>query len=124
MSKYDYFCDFFDYLVANCKEEVEIPETVQQVYDNLREQQETEKPMFTEAGLSILEYLQSAEKTSLKAKDIAEGMGISSRKVSGAIRKLCTDSFVEKAGKNPTIYSLSDKGKEFDIASYKETLNN
>lgn len=124
MSKYDRFCSFFDYLVANCNEEVEIPEEVQQVYDSLRGQQEEDKPMFTESGLSIFEYLQSAGGGSLKAKDIADGMGISSRKVSGAIRKLCTDGFVDKAGKNPTIYSLSDKGKEFDIVSYKETLNN
>lgn len=122
MNKYEQFINFFDYLVANCKEPVSIPEEVQQVYDSLKLQEVKEKPMFTETGLEILEYLQENNATSLKAKDIADGMGVSSRKVSGAIRKLCTDGFVDKAGQNPVIYSLSSKGKNFNITDYKESL--
>lgn len=124
MNKYEQFIDFFDYLVANCRESVAIPEEVQQVYDSLKLQEVKEKPLFTEAGLEILEYLQSNATASLKAKDIAEGMGISSRKVSGAIRKLCSDGYVDKAGQNPVIYSLSSKGKEYNITNYKESLIN
>lgn len=124
MSKYEQFIDFFDYLVQNCKEPVVIPDEVQQVYDSLKAQEVKEKPMFTETGLEILDYLQNSATASLKAKDIAEGMGVSSRKVSGAIRKLCTDGFVDKAGQNPVIYSLSSKGKDFDITSYKESSSN
>lgn len=86
--------------------------------------QVADKPLFTETGLQILEYLQSANVQSAKAKDIADGMGYASRKVSGAIRKLVTDGFVDKAGQNPVIYSLTDQGKSFDIGAYKETLNN
>ena len=82
------------------------------------------KPMFTESGLQILEYLQSVDSKGLKAKDIADGMGISSRKVSGAIRKLVSDNFVDKFGQNPVIYSLTEKGKNFDIENYKERINN
>lgn len=122
MNKYEQFTDFFDYLVANCKEPVTIPDEVQQVYNSLKSQEVKEKPMFTKAGLEILEYLQGSSNTSHKAKDIADGMGVSSRKVSGAIRKLCTDGFVDKAGQNPVIYSLSSKGKEFNIIEYKENL--
>ena len=123
MNKYEQFIDFFDYLVANCKEPVAIPDEVQQVYDNLMLQAVKEKPMFTQAGLEILEYLQGSSKTSHKAKDIADDMGVSSRKVSGAIRKLCTDGFVDKmSASSPVIYSLSTKGKEFNIIEYKENL--
>jgi predicted transcriptional regulator len=50
-----------------------------------------------------------------KAKDIAEGLFISSRAVSGAIRKLVTDGYVEKVGQDPTIYSITDKGKNIKI---------
>lgn len=121
MNKYQQFIDFFDFLVEYCSEPVEIPDEVQQVYDLLKAQEDKEKPLFTEAGLEILDYLQN-KLTPMKAKDIAEGLGVSSRKVSGAIRKLCNDGFVDKMGSSPVIYELSTKGKDFDIKQYKENL--
>lgn len=122
-NKYKSFIEYFDWLVQNCKEPVNLPDEVQDVYNLLCEQQNMKKPMFTESGLAILEYLQSCDATSWKAKDIADGMVISSRKISGAIRKLVTDGFVDKYGQNPVIYSLTEKGKNFDINSYKNNLN-
>lgn len=122
-NKYKSFIEYFDWLVQNCKEPVNLPDEVQDVYNLLCEQQNMEKPMFTESGLAILEYLQSCDATSWKAKDIADGMVIPSRKISGAIRKLVTDGFVDKYGKNPVIYSLTEKGKNFDINGYKNNLN-
>lgn len=124
MNKYKQFLDYFDWLVENCKQSVVMPDEVQDVYNMLQEQQAMEKPMFTESGLSILEYLQTCDAKSLKARDIADGMVISSRQVSGAIRKLVTDGFVDKMGSSPVIYSLTTKGKDFDIKSYKENLRN
>jgi len=124
MNKYKQFLDYFDWLVENCKQSVVMPDEVQDVYNMLQEQQAMEKPMFTESGLSILEYLQTCDAKSLKARDIADGMVISSRQVSGAIRKLVTDGFVDKYGQNPVIYSLTEKGRNFDINEYKENLNN
>jgi predicted transcriptional regulator len=50
-----------------------------------------------------------------KARDIAEGLFISSRAVSGAMRKLVTDGFVEKVGQDPVIYSITDNGKNINI---------
>lgn len=124
MNKYKQFLDYFDWLVENCKQSVVMPDEVQDVYNMLQEQQAMEKPMFTESGLSILEYLQTCDAKSLKARDIADGMVISSRQVSGAIRKLVTDGFVDKYGQNPVIYSLTEKGRNFDINEYKENLRN
>lgn len=126
MSKCKKFLDFFDYLVANCKEPVILPDEVKEYYNILRSQEDkyVDKPLLTETGLQILEYLQGSDSKSLKAKDIADGMGISSRKVSGSIRKLVTDEFVEKFGSNPVIYTLTNKGKNFDIENYKGELSN
>ena len=88
----------------------------------LRNQQESmaDKPLFTETGLQILEYLQSCDAKNLKAKDIAEGMESSSRKVGGAMRKLVSDGFVDKFGSNPVVYTLTEKGRNFDIQLYKK----
>ena len=47
--------------------------------------------------------------------EIAEGLFISSRAVSGAMRKLVTDGFVEKVGQDPVMYALTEKGRNIEI---------
>lgn len=75
-----------------------------------------EKPVLTENGKIILQFLQSHQETRLwKSKDLAEQIGLSSRGTSGAMRKLVNDGFCEKLGQDPVIYSLSEKGKNYII---------
>ena len=75
-----------------------------------------EKPLFTDNGKLILKFLQANQETPMwKARDIAEGLFISSRAVSGAMRKLVTDGFVEKVGQDPVIYSITENGKNITI---------
>lgn len=81
-------------------------------FEDFKQVAEEKKVLFTENGRAILAYLQTAEKEMHKAKDIADAMEISSKTVSGAMRKLVTDGYVDKTGKNPVIYSITSKGKE------------
>ena len=74
-----------------------------------------EKPALTDNGKMVLKYLQNAEPGLYKAKDIADGLFVASRNVSGAMRKLVSDGFVEKMGESPVLYSITEKGKEFII---------
>ena len=75
-----------------------------------------EKPLFTDNGKLILKFLQEHQETDMwKARDIAEGLFINSRAVSGAMRKLVTDGYVEKIGQDPVVYSLTDNGKNINI---------
>lgn len=91
-------------------------EDVCMYWDALKGKAETEKPMFTDNGKLILQYMKDNQETlMLKARDIAEGLFISSRAVSGSIRKLVTDGFVEKVGQDPVIYALTEKGKITEI---------
>lgn len=77
---------------------------------------DVDKPTFTENGKLIIQFLKDNQGVEMwKAKDIAEGLLISSRAVSGAIRKLVTDGFVEKVGQDPVVYSITTKGKEVEI---------
>ena len=50
-----------------------------------------------------------------KARDIAEALFIAPKSVSGAMRKLVTDGYVEKVGKDPIMYSITEKGKNVDF---------
>lgn len=82
-------------------------------FNDLQEVKE-EKELITEKGKAILKTMRELDKN-VKAKDIADAMGLSSRTVSGSLRKLSTDGFVEKIGKDPIIYALTDLGKEIEI---------
>ena len=90
-------------------------ENIKAYLDILKEVKD-EKPALTENGKLILKYLQDHQDIRLwKAKDIAEQMGISSRGASGTMRKLVNDGFCEKIGQDPVIYSLTEKGKNYEI---------
>ena len=85
-------------------------------WEALVSQPEVEKLMFTDNGKLILKYMQDNQSVEhWKARDIGEGLFISSRTVSGAIRKLVSDGFVEKIGQDPVVYSLTEKGKAITI---------
>ena len=92
-------------------------EDLKAYWDAFKGREEIEKPMFTDNGKLILKYMQEhvTDMPMGKAKDIGEGLFISSRAVSGAIRKLVTDGFVEKIGQDPVVYALTEKGKEIEI---------
>ena len=78
----------------------------------------TTKPAFTDNGKLILQYIRDNKDSFnniFKAKDIGEGLGISSRTASGAMRKLVTDGYIEKVGTSPVVYSLTDAGENVDI---------
>lgn len=75
-----------------------------------------DKPMFTDNGKIILQYMKDHQDIPMwKARDIAEGLFIGSRAVSGAMRKLVTDGYVEKVGQDPVVYSLTESGKNIEI---------
>ena len=77
------------------------------------------KPKFTENGKLVLKYMQDTKdqyNNLFKAKEIGEGLSISSRTASGAMRKLVTDGYVEKIGSDPVVYSITEKGISADLA--------
>lgn len=120
------FFEYFDYLIKNCKEPIEMPKEVARYLEVLKASSSAiEKPIITENGIMILEYLQgeaskSEEKKGYKAKDIAEALFVSSRTVSGSIRKLVTDGFVERIGADPAVYVITEKGISFDIEGVRK----
>lgn len=70
----------------------------------------------TENGLKILQYMQQNQEkynNIFSAKNIGEGLFMSSRSISGSMRKLVTDEYVQKIGNNPVCYSLTEQGKNY-----------
>jgi DNA-binding MarR family transcriptional regulator len=116
MSKKEEFIGYIENLMK-LQPEVPMPEGAKIYWEAFRCEEETEKPLFTCNGKLILEFLKEhvEDMPSLKAKDIGEHLLISSRAVTGAIRKLVTDGYVEKVGKDPVFYSLTEKGKNLNL---------
>lgn len=106
--------EFIKYVEENLNVN-EMPENIALYWEMFKGKTE-EKPMFTDNGKLILQYLRDNQDTPMwKARDIAEGLFISSRTVSGAMRKLVSDGFVEKIGENPAIYEITENGKTVEI---------
>lgn len=118
MSKKEKFIDYVEQNLFSKVDYDELDSDVKTYWEALKMVQDTEKPKFTDNGKLILEYLQSlpdGEQHPLKSKDIAEAIFISSRSVGGAMRKLVSDGYVEKIGANPTLYMITDSGKNVNI---------
>ena len=123
MTKCEIFLNYFDNLLGKANEQFDdLPQEVKDFYAALEasKDNESDKPTFTPIGLQILEFMQQSTAKSFKAKDIAEGLAEVSRKVSGAMRKLLNDGYVEKYGESPVNYIITTKGKEIDLTQYKE----
>ena len=117
MSKKDSFIKMVQDLIEQST--AELSEEGLVYFEALKESKAGEKPAFTDNGKLIMLHMKdkTEEVNNLfKAKDIAEGIFVSSRSVSGAIRKLVTDGYVEKVGQDPIIYSLTTLGKEVEIS--------
>jgi DNA-binding MarR family transcriptional regulator len=110
------FIEFLNALIAAAPEVAneKMTDNVKAYIDALTDKK-AEKPALTDNGKLVLKYMQSLPAGLYKAKDIAEGMFVASRNVSGAMRKLVTDEFVEKVGESPVLYSITEKGKNFKI---------
>lgn len=68
----------------------------------------------TDMGYKVICFMQeNMEALPMLAKDIGDGIGTSGRSVASSMRKLADDGYVEKIGKDPTTYDLTDKGKEY-----------
>lgn len=109
--------EFIEFIEQNITDWSQASREAQVYWEAFKGKEEVEKPLFTDNGKLILKYLQDHidDMPMGKARDIGEGLFISSRAVSGAMRKLVTDGYVEKIGQDPVVYALTEKGKEIII---------
>ena len=81
--------------------------------DELMEKNSTEN-ILTEVGRKILISMSNNKETYLgvfSSKQLGELLFMSARSVSGSMRKLVTEQYVEKVGQNPVTYKLTDLGE-------------
>lgn len=72
----------------------------------------------TENGQRILSWMQENVDTMTNlftSKEAAEALFTSGRSIAGSMRKLVNDGYVEKTGKDPVQYSLTEAGKNYQF---------
>lgn len=87
-------------------------------YNALMASDDKSKEGFTEGGAKILMYMRDNKESSsniFKAKSIGDGIGVSSRAVTGSMRKLVSAGYVEKIEGSPCVYSLTTLGENVEV---------
>lgn len=72
----------------------------------------------TENGAKILAWMQenvNSMNNIFTSKEAAEALFTSGRSIAGSMRKLINDGYVDKVGKDPVQYSLTDAGKNYQF---------
>ena len=72
----------------------------------------------TENGAKILAWMQEnvdSMNNIFTSKEAAEALFTSGRSIAGSMRKLVNDGYVDKVGKDPVQYSLTDAGKNYQF---------
>lgn len=92
-------------------------EQVKRYWKALLDGEETGKKV-TENGQKILIFMQENEEAMnniFTSKEIAEALFVSGRSISGSMRKLFGDGYINKEGNNPVKYSLTDLGRNLSL---------
>ena len=108
------FIETVERLFYNAEDPLDIPTDAALFFEDYKKSASTVKA-FTEKGIAIIKEMREVNDW-ISAKSLGERMDISGRSVSGTMRKLVTDGYVEKQAGNPASYKITDKGMtcEFD----------
>lgn len=113
---YEVFSNDFRKRLLNVfsEEEMDIAEKYWQSF--IKDEETSVK--ITESGKKILLFMQENEETMnnvFTSKEIAEAFFTSGRSIAGSMRKLVSDKFVSKEGKDPIRYSLTEAGRSLSL---------
>lgn len=95
----------------------DVSEESKEYLETLKNASSSSAPI-TEKGKEIITFMRESEEkfdNKFLARQVAEGLFTSSRSVSGSMRKLVNDEFVSKSKDSPIIYSLTEKGRTFEL---------
>lgn len=110
--------DFFDRAVLTGVNDEYDLDAALEFFNDLKNNKVKNSSAMTENGQKILSWMQeNVEKMSnvFTSKEAAEALFTSGRSIAGSMRKLVNDGYVEKTGKDPVQYSLTEAGKNYQF---------
>lgn len=123
MTDKEIFIKIVDDITFNCDslndfysiEEIEI---ARKFWDNFKNGKVKNSGAMTENGRKLLSWMQEnidSMSNVFTSKEAAEALFTSGRSIAGSMRKLVNDGYVEKTGKDPVQYSLTEAGKTYQF---------
>ena len=106
------FIETVESLFAKYTFEDNIPQEALDFFEDYKKGKTSGRKEMTDKGYNILVGLKEVNDW-ITAKALGERLDISGRSVSGTMRKLIEDGFVEKQAGNPAAYKITDKGINF-----------
>lgn len=93
-----------------------VPAEAFDFFEDYKKGKSSQKKAFTEKGIAVIMELRDVNSW-ITAKSLGERMDISGRSVSGTMKKLISDGYVEKREGNPASYRITETGMtcEFNI---------
>lgn len=107
--------DRTDIYVENYPDEYELAASF---WEDFKDGKVKNSGAMTENGRKILLFMQENEEAMnniFTSKEIAEAFFTSGRSIAGSMRKLVSDEFVSKEGKDPIHYSLTEAGRSLTL---------
>lgn len=107
--------DRTDIYVENYPDEYELAASF---WEDFKNEKVKNSGAMTENGKKLLSWMQENVDTMTNlftSKEAAEALFTSGRSIAGSMRKLVNDGYVEKTGKDPVQYSLTEAGKNYQF---------
>lgn len=124
MTKKEAFIEFIDYIFKDSdlrfytEKDDERFQLAKVFWEDFKNNKVKNSGAMTENGKKLLSWMQeNIDKMSniFTSNEAAEALFTSGRSIAGSMRKLVNDGYVEKVGKDPVQYSLTDVGKTYKI---------
>jgi len=107
------FIDTVENLFAKYTIDEGIPQEAIDFFEDYKKGRTSNRKEITEKGIVILNGLKEVNDW-ITAKSLGEKIDMSGRSVSGSLRKLVEDGFVEKRAGTPAVYKVTEKGLGFE----------
>lgn len=107
------FIETVDALFKSSNTDIYIPMEAIEFFEDYKKGHGGNAKEITDKGIAVIEAMKNIDGWAT-AKAIGEVMEVSGRSVSGTMKKLVTDGFVEKQAGNPAAYKLTEKGMTFE----------
>ena len=121
MTKKEAFIDLVNYFFEDNDVRFENDEKFQlakKFFEDFKNNKIKNSGAMTENGKKLLSWMQENVDTMTNlftSKEAAEALFTSGRSIAGSMRKLVSDGYVEKTGKDPVRYSLTEVGKNYQF---------
>jgi predicted transcriptional regulator len=102
------FIDTVEALFTKYSFEDNIPQEAFDFFEDYKKGRSSNR-LFTEKGIAILKEMREVNDW-ISAKALGERMDVSGRSVSGTMRKLVTDGYIEKQAGTPAAYKITEAG--------------